>query len=261
MSIDLSIIIPEFNESERITSTLERVDRFARRLRGGSAPVGSYEIIVVDDGSSDDTREVVEQISLELPAVRCVRYENNRGKGHAVRVGMLVATGSVRLMTDADCSIPPEEMPKLLEPLISKRADIAIGSRYSEGADVMVKQPAWRIAWSRLCNTVIQRTLVGGIRDTQCGFKAFTASAAREIFSQTRIDGWAFDLEVLALARQANLRIVERGVAWEDDPRTRVNPIKDFVSVVREYRKIRHNLRHGVYHQQLASVSVSHSSL
>lgn len=257
MSIDLSIVIPAFNEAERIPATLERTDRHVRTLVAARW-ISTYEILVVDDGSSDDTRAVVEAMTEELPAVRCIRYEHNRGKGHAVRVGMLASLGAIRLMTDADGSIPPEEMAKLLAVVRAGDADVAIGSRYLDDSSVTVKQPGWRVAWSRLCNAVIQRTLVGGIRDTQCGFKAFSADAARELFGQARIDGWAFDLEVLALARQAHMRVVEVGVAWEDDPRSRVNPVKDFVNVLREYLKIRQNLRHGVYHsRELATVSAT----
>ncbi len=259
MSIDLSIVIPAFNEAERIPATLARIDRHVRTLVA-SEWISEYEILVVDDGSSDDTRAVVDALAREMPAVRCVHYPNNRGKGHAVRVGMLAAVGAMRLMTDADGSIPPEEMAKLLAAVRSGDADVAIGSRYLDDSDVTVKQPAWRVAWSRLCNTVIQRTLVGGIRDTQCGFKAFSATAARELFGQARIDGWAFDLEILALARTAQLRVVEVGVAWQDDPRSRVSPIKDFFNVLREYLKIRHNLRHGVYQGgELATQSASTS--
>jgi dolichyl-phosphate beta-glucosyltransferase len=239
--IDLSIIIPAFNEAKRIPRTIERVDELAATLGL------RYEIVVVDDGSSDGTREVVESISKTRKTVRCAAYEQNRGKGHAVRVGMLVARGAIRLMTDADCSIPPEEIPRLIEPLRRGQADIAIGSRYVGESNVRVKQPRWRVAWSRLCNKVVQKTLVGGIEDTQCGFKALTADAAREIFAMTQIDGWAFDLEVLALARNRDMKVVEIGVEWHDDPRSKVNPVKDFLKVLGEWWTIRKNLRTGVY--------------
>jgi dolichyl-phosphate beta-glucosyltransferase len=237
----LSIIIPAFNEAQRIPKTLERVDDFAATLGL------HYEILVVDDGSSDGTSEVVKNIAKQRKSVRCAGYERNRGKGHAVRVGMLVARGKVRLMTDADCSIPPEEIPRLIEPLLAGDADVAIGSRYVGESNVRVSQPRWRVAWSRLCNKVVQRTLVGGIEDTQCGFKGFTADAAREIFAMTKIDGWAFDLEVLALARDRDLKVEEIGVEWHDDPRSKINPVKDFLKVLGEWWTIRKNLRSGVY--------------
>jgi dolichyl-phosphate beta-glucosyltransferase len=143
--------------------------------------------------------------------------------------------------------MPPEELPKLYAELARGEAEIAIGSRYARGARAQTAQPLYRRLWSRLCNRVIQKSLVPGIRDTQCGFKAFTAIAAEDLFHRARIDGWAFDLEILALARRRHYAIAEVGVAWTDDKRSRVNPVKDLVKVVREAVTIRRNLRKGVY--------------
>jgi glycosyltransferase involved in cell wall biosynthesis len=210
-----------------------------------------YEIIVVDDGSRDGTCRVVEDAMVHIPHLRLVRQPANRGKGAAVRAGMLAARGQLRVMSDADCSMPPEQLPKLLAPIIGCRAEIAIGSRYVEGSKSDVKQPFYRVLWSRLANKVIQRSLVPGVRDTQCGFKAFTAEAARGLFSIAVIDGWAFDLEILALARRRGFGIAEVGVEWTDDRRSRVNPLKDLWKVVREAMTIRRNLRRGVYNLPL----------
>jgi hypothetical protein len=143
--------------------------------------------------------------------------------------------------------MPPEQLPRLLAPILACTADIAIGSRYAEGARSNIKQPWYRIAWSRLANLVIQRSLVPGVRDTQCGFKAFTAETARALFGVGRIDGWAFDLEILALARRTGFAIAEVGVEWTDDRRSRVNPLRDMWKVMREALTIRKNLRRGVY--------------
>jgi dolichyl-phosphate beta-glucosyltransferase len=239
--VDLSIVIPAYNEAQRLPPTLERVARFL-----GTLPLRS-EIIVVDDGSQDDTCGVALRAMRELPFVRLVRQTPNRGKGAAVRAGMLAARGQIRVMCDADCSMPPEQLPRLLAPLTACKAEIAIGSRYVEGARSDVKQPRYRVLWSRLCNKVIQRSLVPGVRDTQCGFKAFTAEAARDLFARARIDGWAFDLEILALARRRGYGIQEIGVEWVDDRRSRVNPLKDMWKVIREALTIRKNLRKGVY--------------
>jgi len=162
---------------------------------------------------------------------------------------MLEARGQIRVMSDADGSMPPEQLPRLLEPIITCKAAIAIGSRYAPGAKADVKQPIYRVLWSRLANRVIQRSLVPGVRDTQCGFKAFTAEAARDLFRYGRIDGWAFDLEILALARRRGYDIAEVGVEWKDDRRSRVNPLKDMWKVVREALTIRKNLRRGVYNR------------
>ncbi|MGE0400967.1 MAG: dolichyl-phosphate beta-glucosyltransferase [Kofleriaceae bacterium] len=246
--VDLSIIVPAYNEEHRLPPTLDRLSAFlsSQRLR--------YEIVVVDDGSKDNTCGVVEAAMARIPNLRLVRQLPNRGKGAAVRRGMLAARGQIRVMCDADCSMPPEQMPRLLAPIIACTAEIAIGSRYADGAKTDVKQPFYRVLWSRLCNKVIQRSLVPGIRDTQCGFKAFTAEAARDLFKRGKIDGWAFDLEILALARRRGFAIEEVGVEWKDDNRSRVNPLKDMWKVIREALTIRKNLRTGVYNQVSAEL-------
>lgn len=237
--MDLSIIVPAYNEAGRIGASLRALEEFLGRQRI------AFEILVVDDGSTDDTVALVERLA--LPHVRCLATSPNRGKGHAVRVGMLAAGGRVRVMFDADASMAPSELPGLLGPIARGQAEVAIGSRYIDGARSETVQPAWRRAWSRLANRVIQRSLVAGVRDTQCGFKAFTAEVAIEVFSRARIDGWAFDLEVLALTRRLGYRIAEVGVAWNDDERSRVSPVRDFIKVVREWLTIRRNFRRGVY--------------
>jgi dolichyl-phosphate beta-glucosyltransferase len=239
--VDLSIIIPAYNEEHRLPPTLDRVARFLT-----TQPLRS-EIIVVDDGSKDDTCGVVERAMKQYPSLRLVKQPQNRGKGAAVRAGMLAARGQIRVMCDADCSMPPEQMPRLLAPIVACEAEIAIGSRYVEGSRTEAKQPLYRVLWSRLCNKVIQRSLVPGVRDTQCGFKAFTAEAARDLFRRAKIDGWAFDLEILALAKRRGYTVREVGVEWVDDRRSRVNPLKDMWKVIREALIIRRNLRRGVY--------------
>ncbi|MCX5746706.1 MAG: glycosyltransferase [Proteobacteria bacterium] len=176
-----------------------------------------------------------------------VRQTPNKGKGAAVRLGMLSARGQIRVMCDADGSMPPEQLPNLLRPIIACEAEISIGSRYVAGAKTDVKQPFYRVWWSRLANRVIQKSLVPGVSDTQCGFKAFTAQAARDLFARATIDGWAFDLEILAVARREGYQIAEIGVEWSDDGRSRVNPLKDMWKVMREAMIIRKNLRDGVY--------------
>ncbi len=246
--MELSIIIPAYNEEERIEPTLRSVSRFLRGLGL------RYEILVVDDGSSDGTETLVNRLELEIPFLRCLSLSKNRGKGHAIRVGMLATMGDIRVMYDADGSMPVSELPKLLAPIFSERADIAIGSRYSDDASTTEAQPWWRVAWSRLANRVVRHSLAPGIRDTQCGFKAFSGAAANDIFARATIDGWAFDLEALALASRLKYRIAERGVVWRDDERSKISPLRDSVNVAREFWRIRRNLRHGRY--RLASASV-----
>ena len=182
-----------------------------------------------------------------IPNLRLLRQTPNRGKGAAVRMGMLAARGQIRVMSDADGSMPPDQLTRLLAPIIACKAEIAIRSRYAPGAKTDVHQPFYRVMWSRLCNKVIQRSLVPGVRDTQCGFKAFTAEVARDLFSRGKIDGWAFDLEILALARRRGFEIAEVGVEWTDDRRSRVNPLKDMWKVITEALTIRRNLKNGAY--------------
>ena len=247
--VDLSIIVPAYNEEQRLPPTLERLHAFL------SQQPMRYEIIVVDDGSKDETCRVVEEHAQRIPHLRLVRQLPNKGKGAAVRLGMLSARGQIRVMCDADCSMPPEQLPRLLAPIVACKAQIAIGSRYAEGAKTDVKQPFYRVIWSRLCNKVIQRSLVPGIRDTQCGFKAFTAEAARDLFKRATINGWAFDLEILALATRRGYDIAEIGVEWKDDNRSRINPLKDMWKVIREALIIRRNLKSGVYNTALPSAA------
>ncbi len=247
--VDLSVIVPAYNEELRLLPTLERLHAFL------SAQPLRYEILVVDDGSKDNTCGVVEKAMETIPNLALVRQSPNAGKGAAVRRGMLAARGQIRVMCDADCSMPPEQLPRLLAPIIACRAEIAIGSRYAEGAKTDVAQPKYRVLWSRLCNKVIQRSLVPGIRDTQCGFKAFTAEAARNLFSSATINGWAFDLEILALARRRGFAIEEVGVEWKDDNRSRVNPLKDMWKVIREALTIRRNIKAGLYNKKLPTAA------
>ncbi len=247
--VDLSIVVPAYNEEQRLPPTLDRLHAFL------SAQPLRYEIVVVDDGSKDRTCEVVEAAMTRIPHLRLVRQLPNAGKGAAVRRGMLAATGQIRVMCDADCSMPPEQLPRLLAPIIACKAEIAIGSRYAEGAKTDVKQPKYRVLWSRLCNKVIQRSLVPGIRDTQCGFKAFTAEAARDLFRRATINGWAFDLEILALALRRGFVVEEVGVEWKDDNRSRINPLSDMWKVIREALTIRRNLKKGLYNTPLPSAA------
>ncbi len=240
-SVDVSIVIPAYNEEQRITPTLEATAKFLAAHRG------SWEIVVVDDGSGDGTVALCERLAARIPNLRVIASKPNRGKGSAVRIGMLAARGRIRVMCDADGSMPATELPKLIAPLVDGGADIAIGSRYADGAAVAKTQPLYRRLWSRLCNQVIQKTLVPGVRDTQCGFKAFTAAASDDLFARATIDGWAFDLEVLALAKRLDYEVRECAVVWHDDQRSKVSPWKDMWKVIKEAVIIKRNLRRGGY--------------
>jgi dolichyl-phosphate beta-glucosyltransferase len=208
----LSVVIPAYNEALRLPATLARVrDHLAARA-------AAHEILVVDDGSTDATAEVARAAG---GPVRLLRHEPNRGKGYAVRRGMLAATGGRRLMSDADLSTPIEELARL-EAEIDRGFDVAIGSRAVAGARIEVRQPAYREAMGRLFNRLVQALLLPGLADTQCGFKLFTAAAAEAAFSVSRLDGFSFDVEALYVARRRGLRIAEVPIVWRNDTATRV---------------------------------------
>jgi glycosyltransferase involved in cell wall biosynthesis len=211
--MDLSIIFPAYNEAERIGPTLKLFSNYL------SAKGFSYEIIVVDDGSTDHTIQHIE--SLQIPNCKVIPSVENKGKGHAVRIGMLAAKGKIRVFSDADGSTPIEEIDKLLAPLNSGDADIAIGSRYLENSEVTKAQPFMRVVWSRFTNKIMQRILLPGIADPHCGFKAFRAEAAEKIFPQCKINEWSFDLEVLSLAQSLGFTIKEIPVKWANDERSK----------------------------------------
>jgi len=206
----LSVVIPAYNEALRLPATLARLHE---HLSGRA-----HEILVVDDGSSDATGEIALRAG---GAVRVLRHEPNRGKGYAVRRGMLAAAGARRLMSDADLSTPIEELARL-EAEIDAGFDVAIGSRAVAGARIEVRQPAYREAMGRLFNRLVQLLLLPGVADTQCGFKLFTAGAAEAAFRPCRLDGFSFDVEALYVARRRGLRIAEVPIVWRNDAATRV---------------------------------------
>ena len=245
--MELSLIIPAFNEARRIEPTLRSAYRFL------AARSASFEIIVVDDGSTDDTVALVTALAGELPGLRVLCSPANRGKGHAVRLGMRAATGQVRLFCDADGSTPIDELDALLQALAAG-ADIAIGSRYLAASRVTRPQPWLRRVWSRLVNRVVQRVLLPGVADTHCGFKAFTAAAATHTFGACTVDGWSFDLEVLARARAHGFRIQEVPVRWANDARSKAR-LRQLPQELRHVCRIRQQLR------QMGSVSYTLSEV
>jgi len=220
--IELSVIVPAMNERERIGPTLVELNDWL------SASGLSYEVIVVDDGSTDDTVAFVQTLREVMPRLRVLRGRENRGKGDAVRRGMLAASGRCRVMVDADGSTSADQLGRLLAPVQEGRAEVSIGSRYIQGGVVARRQPWFRRRWSRAVNAVVRCTLVPGVVDTHCGFKAFSGRAARQIFSRCKIRGWAMDLEVLALARHQGFGLEEIPVRWLDDADSRGRPSQMF---------------------------------
>ena len=214
----LSVVVPAYNESARLPRTLQRIGAF---LAGRP-----HEIVVVDDGSTDGTAEAARAAAGESPLV-VLRNDGNRGKGYAVRRGMLAARGARRLMSDADLSTPIQELARL-EQALEAGHQVAIGSRALAGARIEVRQPWYRENMGRLFNVFVRTLAVPGIRDTQCGFKLFTAAAAEAVFSAARLDGFSFDVEALFIARQLGYRVAEVPVAWRNDAATRVGLVGGF---------------------------------
>jgi dolichyl-phosphate beta-glucosyltransferase len=234
----VSIVIPAFNEESRIGSTLDELARFLGRQ------TWQWEVRVVDDGSRDRTCQIVEEFRREHPNV-VLQREPHRGKGGAVKAGLLAATARFRFICDADLSMPVGELPRFLPPVLTA-FDVAIGSREGVGAR-RVGEPLVRHVAGRIFNYAVQRLTVPGINDTQCGFKMFTAEAVETIFPDVTVDGWAFDIEVLSIARARGLRIVEVPIEWHYRRASQLSLVRDGVSMFRELLRIRAKARGGAY--------------
>jgi len=236
----ISIVIPAYNEQDRLAPTLDRVLDFAQQS-GWNA-----EILVVNDGSQDRTADIVRRYARKSGMVRLLENPGNRGKGYSVRNGVLSATGEFVLFTDADMSSPIEEGPKLLQALM-EGADIAIGSRWARSELQTRRQSLARQFLGRVFNVLLRLLLRLNFKDTQCGFKAFRREAARAVFPLQRIEGWGFDPEILFLANTMGFRIKEIPVRWGHDSRTRINPILDGSRMVSDMLLIRWNSISGKY--------------
>ena len=230
-AMPLSVVIPAYNEEARLEPTLREVIRYL------AAKVAHFEVVVVDDGSSDGTTDVVRRVAADEPRVRLVELEKNAGKGAAVRAGMLAATGEAILFSDADLSTPIEELPKL-ERALAGGADIAIGSRAAAGADIRVRQHPIRELMGRSFNLMVRLSGLEGLRDTQCGFKLFSRRAARDLFSRSTVDGFAFDVEILVLAR-GRYRVAEVAVVWRHVEESKVSPGSDAARMFLDLIRIR----------------------
>ena len=232
MGLTYSIVIPAYNESGRLGNTLDQVIAFARQQHWRA------EVVVVNDGSSDNTAALVRRYVRSHPQVRLVENPGNRGKGFSVRNGMLNASGDIILFTDADLSSPITEAPKLLS-AIEAGADVAIGSRWLEPSLQTRRQSLLRQVLGRVYNLLMRLILGLDFKDTQCGFKAFTRNAARKIFPAQQIERWGFDPEVLFLAKNAGLRVKEVPVRWSHDTGTRIHPFRDGFQMFVEMISIR----------------------
>jgi glycosyltransferase involved in cell wall biosynthesis len=235
-----SIVIPAYNESARIGATMREVVDCVRE-RGWDA-----EVIVVSDGSTDNTARLVLDFAQTAPELRLIENPGNRGKGYSVRNGLLQARGEIVMFTDADLSAPIAEAERLFA-AIGSGADIAIGSRWLESGRQTHRQPLYRQFFGR-CFNLITRTVMGlRFADTQCGFKAFTRAAAQTVFQLQTIERWGFDPEILFIATKRHLRIDEVSVSWGHDARSRMSYLRDGMHMLREMAIIRWNALLGRY--------------
>jgi dolichyl-phosphate beta-glucosyltransferase len=231
----ISIILPAFNEARRLPPSLERI--FAYMDGSGD----DYEVIVVDDGSTDGTGEAAAARFRQRTNFEVISYGNNRGKGYAVRYGLQHARGDRVLVSDADLSTPIEEITKML-PLMDEGFDIVIGSRAHKHAEIRQRQPIFREFSGKLFNLMVRLVVLGQFHDTQCGFKLFRRERVLSLLPHLRIDGFAFDVEILALAQSQGLRLAEMPVVWINSPSSRVRlsaALRAFVDLVDIRRRAR----------------------
>lgn len=237
----LSIVLPAHNEEGRLPETFRLVDDFI------ASQSFQVEVVIVENASSDKTLE----ISREYAAKRkntLVIHEDRAGKGLAVKQGMLASSGDFRFFCDVDFSMPIDQIPRFLPPNLEKM-EIAIASREAKGA-IRYDEPFYRHFVGRMFNLMVAILTLPGIRDTQCGFKCFSAAATRKLFPLQTIDGWAFDVEILAIARQMGYKIVEVPVPWYYRPQSKVNVVKDFIRTAQELVKIRRIIRNRSYERR-----------
>ncbi len=236
---DVSIIIPAYNEEGRIGETLRAIHRYFH-----GKPL-TRQIIVVNDGSSDNTAQVSEALKEEITDLIVISDSPNHGKGYAVKKGVEASHGEYILFADADNATPIEEFEKFYTLL--KDNKVVIGSRYLSESNIVIGQPWYRVLIGRIGNMLIQFFLLEGVKDTQCGFKAFLHEAAREIFSRMRINGFGFDIEILSIARLLNFPVREVPVSWYNSSESRIRPIKDAIRTFGELLYIKLNLWGGRY--------------
>ncbi|PGH49259.1 hypothetical protein CRI70_18640 [Streptomyces sp. Ru87] len=230
--VSLTVVVPAYNEERRLRPGIDAICRYLRRCGERN-----WELIVVDDGSTDRTAAVAAEAAAAEPRIRVLRAPVNRGKGHAVRIGVRASRGRRVLFCDADSATPIEELA-----LLARRLDegyaVAIGSRAGPAARIEVRQHVLRELLGKAGNRLIQALAVPGIRDTQCGFKLFDGDKAREVFARARTDGWGFDVEILRAFRSRGWPIAEVPVRWSHQPGSKVGPL-DYAKVLGEVLRVR----------------------
>lgn len=234
----LAVVVPAYNEAQRLTDNLLTLLGYLQSYRP------TAELIVVDDGSTDGTAEAAQELFARRPdvAARVLRYPENRGKGHAVRAGLLATEAPIALFSDADLSTPITELEKVVEPIEAGRCDIALGSRALDRTLIGRRQPWRREQGGKVFNALVRLTTGLPFSDTQCGFKAFRMEAARPLIEQAEIDGFGFDVELLFLARRAGLRMLEVPVRWDHYEGSKVHIVKDSLRMFSEVMSLRRRI-------------------
>jgi len=250
MSASLSIVIPAYNEAVRLGNTLKAVVEYMRQ----NYPEG--EVIVVDDGSGDNTAALARESFASSAPVRTsvISYKSNLGKGRAVRLGLLAARGDVALFSDADLSTPITETPKLIDPILNNQCDLTFGSRALDRKLIGVHQPWRREQAGRVFNLAVRLATGLPFWDTQCGFKAFKMSVCRPLVEAATVDRFGFDVELLYLAYRAGLRLREVPVRWDHNEGTKISLFNDSFKMLSEVGLIRQQARRGVYDAAIRAV-------
>lgn len=233
-----SLIIPAYNEEHRLPDTLKQVTAYLQ------AQPYEFEVLVVENGSTDNTLAIAQAFAVENPRVRALQ-NNPRGKGLAVKRGMLEARGEYRFMCDADLSMPVTEINKFLPPTLSGY-DIIIASREGPGS-VRYNEPIYRHLGGRGINLIIRLLALPGLQDSQCGFKCFTARVAEDLFRVQTLSGWSFDIELLYVARKRGYRLVEVPIHWYYQTESKVHAVRDALRMTRDIFIIRRNAMRGLY--------------
>jgi dolichyl-phosphate beta-glucosyltransferase len=229
---ETTIVMAAYNEEERLPETLVKIQAYLERT-GEKA-----EVIVVDDGSADGTAAVVASFCGHFPPLRLISYARNRGKGYALRRGVLASRGSLILLTDADLSTPIEELDNLKPFVCGEGYHVAIGSRALPLSQVVQAQPPWRRAMGWLFKKLVRTLVIDGFSDTQCGFKLFSGDVARTLFREARIHRFAYDVEILALARKEGHRVAEVPVEWKNSAASTVRPVLDSLQMLADLIRI-----------------------
>lgn len=229
-----SIIIPCYNEGNKLTNNIDMVIKYLSTIN-----ISEYEIIIVNDGSTDNTKEICEAIEKSHKRVKFVSYEKNQGKGEAVRFGIENSTGGYILFMDADLSTDISAIPKVLE--LKDNYDVIIGSRRNDDTVLVKKQPLLRRITGKCCSILTNMIIPLHVSDTQCGFKAFEGNYAREMIKKQQLKGFAFDVEYLYISKLNNKKIVEIGIKWENDEDSKVSILKSSIRFFSDLFEIRKN--------------------